>query len=196
MAQPSLPSIVTCSAQWHQLSSISPTQRGLPGPLLLPPISLSHCPFPASACGPSPPGTAVSPKGASAHPGAQNRVWQVAGTQHTVGCESDGGSLSFPFGTGEVPSLWSSGSLPRPSPTGFVCLRVGRIKKTGNGGDGHRSEQGAKGVTAKAPQQGWVAVSSHTWCPSLRHSAGQEPGVQLLTAICCRCVTVRWLCMF
>ena len=154
MAQPSLPSIVTCSAQCHQLSSISPTQRGLPGPLLLPPISLSHCPFPASACGPSPPGTAVSPKGASAHPGAQNRVWQVAGTQHTVGCESDGGSLSFPFGTGEVPSLWSSGSLPRPSPTRSVCLRARRTRKTGNGGDGHRSEQGANRVTAKDPPTG------------------------------------------
>ena len=60
----------------------------------------------------------------------------------------------FPIWKREVPSLWSSGSLTRLSPTRSVCLRARRTRKTGNVGDGHRSEQGANRVTAKDPPTG------------------------------------------
>ena len=81
-------------------------------------------------------------------------VWQVAGTQQIVGCKSDGPSLSFPIWERDAPSLWSSGSLPRPSPTRSVCLRARRTRKTGNGGDGHRSEQGANRGDSQVPPTG------------------------------------------
>ena len=69
-----------------------------------------------------------------------------------------------------------------------------RTRKAANNWDGHRSERGAGRGDSQAPPPPRIqlgAASFHTWCPSLHHGAGQEPGVQLLTVMCCRCVIVR-----
>ena len=74
-----------------------------------------------------------------------------------------------------------------------ISLGPRRTRKAANNWDGHRSERGTSRGDSQAPPhtQSWVAVLFHTWCPSLHHGAGQEPGVQLLTVMCCRCVIVR-----
>ena len=54
----------------------------------------------------------------------------------------------------------------RVSPTSIphkaACLRVERTRKTGNGGDGHKSEWGVSRSDIQGPSQGLAAVSSHT----------------------------------
>lgn len=88
----------------------------------------------------------------------------------------------------------STASSAQESPTDrAISLGLRRTRKAANNWDGHRSEQGTSRGDSQASThtQSWAAVLFHTWCPSLHHGAGQEPGVQLLTVICCRCVIVR-----
>ena len=147
MAQPSLPSNVTCSAQCQLLSEAFPDPC-CPLPSVSPAAHFRslhvahHCL------------ALLSPQREHQLIPVPETVWQVAGTQQIVGCKSDGPSLSFPIWEREAPSLWSSGSLPRPSPTRSVCLRARRTRKTGNSGDGHRSEQGAHRGDSQVPPTG------------------------------------------
>ena len=142
MAQPSLLSIVSCSAQCHLLSAV------FLGPCyLLPSVS------PAAhfrSLHPAP----LSPQ--REHqlipvPRTESSRWQALSTLLGVRVVGEASVSHLERGS---PLLWSSGSLTRLSPTRSVCLRARRTRKTGNGGDGHRSEQGANGVTAKDPPTG------------------------------------------
>ena len=77
-------------------------------------------------------------------------------------------------------------SPPRPS-----LWEPGRAKKTGNSGHAHRSEEGPAEVTAETSScRAGLHVSFHTWYPSWHYSAGQEPCMQLLNVMRCRCVIV------
>lgn len=77
--------------------------------------------------------------------------------------------------------------FPHPSPTGFVLESggPGRLEMVGMGIGLSRGPRGDE----PRPPTGLGGSFISRWCPSLHHGAGQEPGVQLLTAICCRCVT-------
>ena len=174
---------VSCSARPFRTPA-APSHQCLPpstSGLCMWPITAWHCCLPKGNISSS-----QCPK--------QSGRWQAL--SKLLGARVMGQASVSPSGKGKLPLCGLQGLSHVHPPQGLSVLEPGGPGRLETVGMGTGLSRGPTGVTAKSPQQGWAAVSSHTWCPSLHHGAGQEPGVQLLTVICCRCVIVRWLCIF